>query len=434
MAEKKKDWQNGIEEYPFDFGRYIEERLREIPDLDERRFARKVLLDGLGRGIRCMEEKYKQLEQRVYEELQPEGNRYETVITIVEKQHYDPRNQTLFPVIPGDLGEPGAGEPGLVGTVFLELGWEAGRPFREGKKYGGVVRREGKERPALFRLQQAKRYRKAVEELYQAFQDNQIPWVTVNTAYLDQFFDVFLVESEEEGQRSRGRTPAWEDCGIWFGEDRQFVRYGWVPLWNIEAIPFRSTRFMTPCPDGISYEHEFALDERKESDGYLVSGNEDILEIRHEKGRIVVRSEKEIFEGWQVLRLAQGEMADSPGYREPLLGNHRRDSFIRRLADNSRGSLMTWADLSRRILELDIRDYLEVDGYEIREPSREEPREEGMNWFLPEGLFPMEGRKVLLLKFRARRPGYYLNESMVRFVVSQLQLEIGEYRCEGMMV
>ena len=95
---------------------------------------------------------------------------------------------------------------------------------------------------------------------------------------------------------------------------------------------------------------------------------------------------------------------------------------------------MTWADLSRRILELDIRDYLEVDGYEIREPSREEPREEGMNWFLPEGLFPMEGRKVLLLKFRARRPGYYLNESMVRFVVSQLQLEIGEYRCEGMMV
>ena len=83
---------------------------------------------------------------------------------------------------------------------------------------------------------------------------------------------------------------------------------------------------------------------------------------------------------------------------------------------------------------LDIRDYLEVDGYEIREPSREELREEGMNWFLPEGLFPMEGRKVLLLKFRARRPGYYLNESMVRFVVSQLQLEIGEYRCEGMMV
>ncbi len=106
-----------------------------------------------------------------------------------------------------------------------------------------------------------------MEELYQAFQDNRIPWVTVNTAYLDQFFDVFLVEPEEEGQRGRGRTPAWEDCGIWFGEDRQFVRYGWVPLWNIEAIPFRSTRFMTPCPDGISYEHEFALDERKESDG-----------------------------------------------------------------------------------------------------------------------------------------------------------------------
>ena len=127
MAEKKKGWQNGIEEYPFDFGRYIEERLREIPDLDERRFARKVLLDGLGRGIRCMEEKYKQLEQRVYEELQPEGNRYETVITIVEKQHYDLRNQTLFPIW-GSQGQENRGWWGL-----CSWSWDGRLDGRSGK-------------------------------------------------------------------------------------------------------------------------------------------------------------------------------------------------------------------------------------------------------------------------------------------------------------
>ncbi len=73
MAEEKKGWLNGIEEYPFDFERYIEERLREIDDLDERRFAKKVLLDGLGRGIRCMEAKYKQLEQRISAGYVPAG-------------------------------------------------------------------------------------------------------------------------------------------------------------------------------------------------------------------------------------------------------------------------------------------------------------------------------------------------------------------------
>ena len=56
---------SAIREYPFDFDCYLEERLREINDLDERRFTKKLLLNGLGRVIGCMEEKYKKLEQRM---------------------------------------------------------------------------------------------------------------------------------------------------------------------------------------------------------------------------------------------------------------------------------------------------------------------------------------------------------------------------------
>ena len=56
-----------------------------------------------------------------------------------------------------------------------------------------------------------------------------------------------------------------------------------------------------------------------------------------------------------------------------------------------------------------------------------------MNWFVRDELFPMESRKVLLLKFKERQPGHYLNGSMVRFVVSQMQLEISEYRCVGVI-
>ena len=83
MKEEGKIWKEGIQEYPFDFERYIEERLREINDLDERRFAKMVLLEGLGKAIQCMEEKYGQLQRRIYEELQLRGNRYETMMTII---------------------------------------------------------------------------------------------------------------------------------------------------------------------------------------------------------------------------------------------------------------------------------------------------------------------------------------------------------------
>ena len=80
---------SAIREYPFDFGRYLEERLREINDLDERRFTKELLLNGLGRVIGCMEEKYKKLEQRIFEEMEIRANQYETVMTIVRREHYD---------------------------------------------------------------------------------------------------------------------------------------------------------------------------------------------------------------------------------------------------------------------------------------------------------------------------------------------------------
>lgn len=105
MENWKDNNLSAILEYPFDFERYIEERLREIDELDERKFVKKLLLEGLGKVIQCTEAKYQQLERRVYEELEITDNQYEAVLTIVKKNHYDPTNGTLFPVNDEDLDE-----------------------------------------------------------------------------------------------------------------------------------------------------------------------------------------------------------------------------------------------------------------------------------------------------------------------------------------
>ena len=57
-----------------------------------------------------------------------------------------------------------------------------------------------------------------------------------------------------------------------------------------------------------------------------------------------------------------------------------------------------------------------------------------MNWFVRDELFPMEGRATLVFKFKEKIPGHYLNGSMARFVISQMQMEISEYRCVGVLV
>ena len=102
--------------------------MREIEDLGERRLAKTVLVEGLGKAIRSMEQRYKALERRIYEEVEIDTSQYGIVTTIVGRECYDPTNDTLFPVIAADLDRKEQrklmAEQGqlFLGTVFLEAG------------------------------------------------------------------------------------------------------------------------------------------------------------------------------------------------------------------------------------------------------------------------------------------------------------------------
>lgn len=431
-------WNNvnmsAILEYPFDFHRYVEERIREIDDLDERRFAKKIMAEGLLKAILCTDEKYQKLEQRVYEEVAIGHSQYEVVMTIVKRSHYDPANGTLNPVIEQDLSEKklanilSGKEQVWLGTLFLKADDKAQKRFREKESWTGTLEQDGEVQQKEFFIQPAKRYRDMMEELYRIFQDNHIPWETVHTGFLDKFYDVYInAPLEDIGRNDLG------DANISFGEYEEAACMDWIPLWNLEWVSFDSADFMLPCINDIYYEHEFSVEDREQLDGYLIQSQEDILEIRHEKEKIVIKSQKETFENWKALCILQKKTIRSLDYTEALLSNHKKDSFIRRNSINSRVQLMTKADLFRRIMELDVEDYIEIAGYEICENGRDFPNIEGMNWFVRDELFPMASRKILLLKFQEKQPGNYLNDSMVRFVISQIQLEISEYRCVGVL-
>ena len=53
-----------VDEKRFDYENYIQERLREIGDLDERREAKALLAEGLGRMAAWSEERYASLEEQ----------------------------------------------------------------------------------------------------------------------------------------------------------------------------------------------------------------------------------------------------------------------------------------------------------------------------------------------------------------------------------
>jgi len=442
MKNWKENNLSGMEEYPFDFRRYIEERLREIDDLGERSFTKEVLLTGLGKAIQITEEKYQALERRIYEELELQGSQFEVVTTVVRREHYDAINQTLFPVLEADLQEQKLSEvlsseqAMYAGTVFLKISEAELMSWRPERRFVAFWEYQDQVENVTISVRPAKRYRQEVERLYQMFQDNQIAWETIHVGHLERFFDVYIetVSLPERISKKSSTQILLSELDIQWGDAKTKVELGMIPLWNIERLSFDSEKFKEATIDGSYYAHDINIKDWAETDGYLIEKNEEILEIRHERKKIVIKSPKEEFRNWTVLHFTQKKTVRSLDYQEALLTNHKRDTFLGRFSAGSGVRLMTKADLFRRIMDLDIREYIKVVGYEISEALPAIPEAESMNWFIPEGLIPFNHRRFLSLQFETIQPEHYLTGSMINFVISQLQMELMEYYLVGVRV
>lgn len=441
-----KNWKgnnlSGLEEYPFDFKRYIEERLREIDDLGERGYAKEVLLTGLGNAIQMTEEKYQALERRIYEELELQGSQFEVVTTVIRREHYDAINQTLFPVLEADLQEQKLSKASSsdqemhAGTIFLKITEAELMRWRPERRFVAFWEYQDQIENVTISVRPAKRYRQQIERLYQMFQDNQIAWETIHVGHLERFFDVYIEIKSLPERILKNSSPQifLSELDIQWDDVKPNVEFGMIPLWNIERLSFDSEKFKEATIDGSYYAHDINIKDWVETDGYMIEKNEEILEIRHEQKKIVVKSIQEEFRNWPVLHFTQKKTIRSLDYQESLLTNHKRDTFLGRFSAGSGIRLMTKADLFRRIMDLDIREYIKVVGYEIRETLTEIPEMESMNWFVPEGLIPFNHRRFLLLQFETIQPEHYLTDSMINFVVSQLQMELMEYYLVGVRV
>ena len=73
------------EEREFDYRDYIQRQLREIGDLDERRYAKELLLGSLGEMFAWTEAKYRGLEQRIRDELDTPWERFDISMTAVRR-------------------------------------------------------------------------------------------------------------------------------------------------------------------------------------------------------------------------------------------------------------------------------------------------------------------------------------------------------------
>ncbi len=408
-----------IEEQQFDYENYIKKHLKDIDDLGERRFAKELLIESLGRVLKWTEGKYDALEQRIQNELDVPWKYFNVFMTIVDKENYDPINSFWFPVCEEDVRRNGRQ---TCETVYLAADEAVCKAFMEQRTLTGIKEETGQS--VCFRIERSRKYQESMEKLYALFTSNHVPWQTVHMGHMERFFDLIPMGDLPDKPEGVFRYREWDS----------YIQRGKMLLWNIQKMTVRTGEYRIPCIDEVFYEHNVYLpEERDEEDGYLAEAGDDILSVRYEKNKILLKTPKETLEDVFIYRLHQKEPEQSIGYHYPILSNCKKDNLSARYSQQTGNFIQTPLELYRRIEEMAGGYRLRILGYEIVDRAEEHYLSGDMNDFTGVRIFSHDNRKILLIRIGKEEGNQedYLLEAQVRYILSQLQMEFLEYRCMG---
>nr|WP_314766541.1 hypothetical protein [uncultured Lachnoanaerobaculum sp.] len=415
----------------FDIKKYVKDRLSEIKEEDEYVFAKSVLYDGLYRMSEVFEERYKSLYKKVYDELESKEESYEIAILLLSKNE-NTFLRMFFPISDLDVIEDKEADikeecmegKNSIKTVYLNAADSVCKAFLQENIRVSFTNNKEKH-TLLVQPKKALRYRKEVGELYETFSYNGLRWNTVNTAYLDRFFDIDL----------SGLPQNARDVEVDYGKYADMIEEELYPVWNIEKNVFKSSTFLSPSKDGLYYEREMIMQKDKEIILRLIQKTQGMVGIRQEEEKIIVKSYEESYsdlEGYNIfdIRYTKEELPIG------LISNKRKEGMIGRLLNKAKEKIHTEAEIERIIEELDIGEYVSLKSCERLATNKAFLEEmkilPDMNNFTNENLQLTDESPKLILRF-LRNSDSNLCEAMVRYAISQLQISFDEYICIGVL-
>lgn len=415
----------------FDVKKYVKKRLLEIKDEDEYALAKSVLYDGLYKMSEVFEERFKSLYKKVYDELESQEESYEIAVLLLSKND-NVFLRMFFPVSEADVSKDSAGDvredskekTSTVQTIYLNAADSVCKAFAK-EKISVSFTINGEKNLTSVQPKKAIRYRQELGKLNETFSHNGLRWNTVNTAYLDRFFDIDLSTVVQNAR----------DVEVDYGKYSDMIKENIYPVWNVEKTLFKSSTFLSPSKDGLYYEREMIRQKDKEIILCLVQKTDGMVGIRQEEEKIIVKSYEESYadlEGYHIFDIRYTKEELPAG----LISNKRKESLIGRLSANSKDKLHTKAEIERIIEELDIKEYVSLKSCE-RLVMKKDFLETGkilpdMNNFSSDDFQVTNESPKLILRF-LRNSESNLCEAMVRYAVSQLQMNFDEYICIGVL-
>lgn len=426
-----------------DMEEMIKEEISRINGLQERVVFKDIIERLFLSLYETNQEMYRELESRIMDDLVFDLNRYRITVGIVEKEYLDPSHHLLSPIRDEDMALPEyeitemmrqLAEEGrsLVRTCFLEYDYLGIQKLLAKERIGGKIYTDQGEYPAEFAISQTPKYLREISHLYEVFVSNGVPWQTVNAPYLYKFVDLYLLKMPEEitaAEKILKIEPDFEEFANWVHDDL-------IPIWNIRRLKMDSVGFPVPCEDHKSYEHTISIREYGNEHVYLIDDAAHIYSIRQRENRLLIMGEEAEARKWLVYMIRSGENRRFDRFTYPLMTNQRKDEFLERFARRQGERVRTGGELARLIQGYGMEEYVAYEGYEIEDVAGTEESAEtySMNDFILDEIREREAVKRLVLLFRKKSELTFLLRDIMSFLVSEVQLIYGEYRCEGKLL
>ena len=422
----------------FDLRDYVHRRSLEIQDLRERQLYRQVTDGMMAELFQYLTGQQVALERRVLSEIRAQGSEFAVYVGLTPRGRYDASDKFLSPICPEDVEDRAPllsdcldqEHPRPVERVFLRQDAREVLKFEgDGARYQGTVTTDKGDFPAVFFVKRSTKYLERIEQLYQIFHANHIPWSTVCAAYLYKMFDVYLSDVEGLDAACGDEVRA---VSVDFGAYDPFLHRGIVPLWNLSRVEVSTSMYPSPCADHVHYEHRIFAHRLTPGCRYLVAGlDRPLRNVRLVEGDMLITCQERGPVSWDLLQLNPSSQKLRYEY-EPLV-NQPADSFSSDLGALYQQGVKTRGELRRVIQSYGYDDVVSFRRVELGVKAPPEPETYDMDRFITDELRRTEARDTMPHHVSAAGTDNYLNLDLMSFLVTKAQKLFPEYVCVGIL-
>jgi hypothetical protein len=418
--------------------RMIQDEIKSIRSLEERVIF-KELMEGVFLSLyETNEQMYQDLENRVMNELEVNVNRYLIKTGIIERQYLDNSHHLMFPMDEADLKEKTFHLSEILDAIAKDEGFrlmkvmiqcdylELQELWNNHVQFKGVLD-TGKESEITVELRPCLDYLDYINNLYQLFIKNNIPWQTINAPYLYKMAEVVIVDVS---QAVRGNEKI-KNFRIDFDKYSSNIHFDLVPIWNIKKFRLDTVGFPIPCEEHKNFEHEVLIKDYGKEHAYLIGEDQDIQSITQKEHKLYIISETDGPQKWDIYIIKNGENKKIDRYSYSIMQNFRTEHFMEKFQRKWNQTVKTKAELFRFIKGFGLETYLEYCDCKVSDRFDGEIETYNMNSFIIDEIRENKSSKKLILYFKGISREQWLVRDIASFIVSEIQRIYPEYECGG---